>query len=80
MELTVGDSELHTFRGVEPAGKGFIMGHEFTGEIVDVGEDVRLFAKGDEVVSAFTTSWYVRGLHCFSFHRFFSISANAQGK
>lgn len=52
---------------MEPAGKGFIMGHEFTGEIVDVGEDVKLFAKGDEVVSAFTTSWYVRGFHCFLF-------------
>ena len=68
MVLTVGDSELHTFRGVEPAGKGFIMGHEFTGEIVDVGEDVRLFAKGDEVVSAFTTSWYVLFIPSFLFY------------
>lgn len=35
------------------------MGHEFTGEVVEVGEGVKLFRKGDEVVSAFTTSWYV---------------------
>lgn len=50
------------------------MGHEFTGEIVNVGEDVRLFAKGDGVVSAFTTSWYA------SFPHSCSISADAQGK
>ncbi|RJE27582.1 alcohol dehydrogenase [Aspergillus sclerotialis] len=49
-------SELHTFRGIEPAGTGFIMGHEFTGEVVDVGEQVKLVGKGDKVVSAFTTS------------------------
>ena len=34
------------------------MGHEFTGEIVEAGPDVKLFSKGDQVVSAFTTSWY----------------------
>lgn len=44
------------------------MGHEFTGEIVDVGEDVRLFGKGDEVVSAFTTSWYVLFIPSFLFY------------
>ena len=53
------------------------MGHEFTGEIIEAGENVKLFAKGDEVVSAFTTSWYVRGFHCFSFHHFCSLSADA---
>lgn len=35
------------------------MGHEFTGEVVDVGDQVKLVGKGDKVVSAFTTSWYV---------------------
>lgn len=35
------------------------MGHEFMGEIVEVGSAVTTLQKGDRVVSAFTTSWYV---------------------
>lgn len=53
------DSDLHTFRGIEPAGSGFIMGHEVTGEVIEVGDRVRTVQKGDVIVSAFTTSWYV---------------------
>lgn len=51
-------SDLHVYRGIEPAGTGFIMGHEVTGEVVAVGESVKTVQKGDLVVSAFTTSWY----------------------
>lgn len=47
-------SELHVFRGHQPSATGFIMGHEFTGEVVEVGSDVKLFKKGDRVVSPFT--------------------------
>ncbi|PLN76367.1 GroES-like protein [Aspergillus taichungensis] len=49
-------SDLHTFRGIEPAGSGFIMGHEVTGEVIEVGDHVRSVQKGDVIVSAFTTS------------------------
>ncbi|KAJ5933422.1 hypothetical protein N7454_005751 [Penicillium verhagenii] len=49
-------SDLHTYRGVEPAAPGFIMGHEFVGEIVELGSAVKSFKKGDRIVSAFTTS------------------------
>ncbi|KAJ6106309.1 hypothetical protein N7512_009826 [Penicillium capsulatum] len=49
-------SDLHTYRGIEPAGPGFIMGHEFMGEIVETGSAVTTFKKGDRIVSAFTTS------------------------
>ncbi|KNG81664.1 hypothetical protein ANOM_010239 [Aspergillus nomiae NRRL 13137] len=49
-------SDLHTFRGIEPAGTGFVMGHEVTGEAVEVGSGVKSIQKGDMVVSAFTTS------------------------
>ncbi|CEJ62252.1 Putative Zinc-containing alcohol dehydrogenase [Penicillium brasilianum] len=49
-------SELHVFRGHQPSGTGFIMGHEFTGEVVEVGADVRSFKQGDRVVSPFTVS------------------------
>ncbi|KAL6236552.1 hypothetical protein BDW75DRAFT_108565 [Aspergillus navahoensis] len=49
-------SDLHVYRGIEPAGEGFIMGHEVTGEVVEVGDSVKSVQKGDVVVSAFTTS------------------------
>ncbi|KAF3387687.1 hypothetical protein F1880_001689 [Penicillium rolfsii] len=49
-------SELHVFRGHQPSGTGFIMGHEFTGEVVEVGADVHSFKQGDRVVSPFTVS------------------------
>ncbi|KAJ5753594.1 uncharacterized protein N7511_007747 [Penicillium nucicola] len=47
---------LHVFRGHQASNTGFIMGHEFTGEIVEIGSDVRSFRKGDRVVSPFTVS------------------------
>lgn len=50
-------SELHTFRGLHPSATGFIMGHEFTGEVVAAGEGVKSVKVGDKVVSPFTTSW-----------------------
>ncbi|KAI9672814.1 MAG: hypothetical protein M1831_000249 [Alyxoria varia] len=49
-------SELHVFRGHQPSPTGFIMGHEFTGVIEQVGEDVKKFKPGDKVVSPFTLS------------------------
>lgn len=54
--LTFADSELHVYRGHQPSGTGFIMGHEFTGEVVDTGPEVQRFKKGDKVVSPFTVS------------------------
>ncbi|KAJ5195603.1 uncharacterized protein N7498_009041 [Penicillium cinerascens] len=49
-------SELHVFRGHQPSTTGFIMGHEFTGEVVETGAEVQNFQKGDRVVSPFTVS------------------------
>ncbi|KAI4866915.1 GroES-like protein [Hypoxylon rubiginosum] len=49
-------SELHTFRGHQPSGTGFIMGHEFTGTVVAAGKDVKSVKIGDKVVSPFTVS------------------------
>ena len=51
------NSDLHVYRGLEPAGTGFVMGHEVTGEVVEVGDAVTSVQKGDVVVSSFTTSW-----------------------
>lgn len=52
-------SELHVFRGHQESPTGFIMGHEFTGEVDEVGSEVKNFKKGDKIVSPFTLSWYV---------------------
>ncbi|KAL8765695.1 MAG: hypothetical protein Q9209_007302 [Squamulea sp. 1 TL-2023] len=49
-------SELHVFRGHEPSAEGFIMGHEFTGMVDEVGSAVKNFKKGDRIVSPFTVS------------------------
>ena len=50
-------SDLHVYhereKGIE---HGTAMGHEFTGEIVEIGKDVRTFRPGDKVMSPFTTS------------------------
>lgn len=51
------------------------MGHEFTGEVAEVGSDVRLFRIGDQVVSPFTVSCGV----CFYCARGFS-SRCSRGK
>lgn len=50
-------SELHVFRGHQPSPEGFIMGHEFTGTVEEVGSAVKNLKKGDKVVSPFTVSW-----------------------
>ncbi|ELQ44209.1 S-(hydroxymethyl)glutathione dehydrogenase [Pyricularia oryzae Y34] len=34
-------SELHSYRGIEESGSGFIMGHEFTGTVTEVGSAVK---------------------------------------
>ncbi|KAK1456996.1 alcohol dehydrogenase GroES-like domain-containing protein [Colletotrichum melonis] len=54
-------SELHVFRGHQPSETGFIMGHEFTGTVVEKGAAVTSFNIGDRVVSPFTSSC----MNCF---------------
>ncbi|KAF2107461.1 chaperonin 10-like protein [Lophiotrema nucula] len=49
-------SELHVFRGHQKSDTDFIMGHEFTGQVEEVGSDVKTLKKGDRVVSPFTVS------------------------
>ncbi|HSE51142.1 MAG TPA: alcohol dehydrogenase family protein [Gemmatimonadales bacterium] len=49
-------SDLHVWHGRETGlDAGTVMGHEFLGEVVEVGRDVSL-RRGDLVVSPFTTS------------------------
>lgn len=50
-------SDLHVYhereRGLD---RGTVMGHEFTGTVLETGRDVARFRPGDRVVSPFTTS------------------------
>jgi threonine dehydrogenase-like Zn-dependent dehydrogenase len=47
-------SDLHLFNGfVQPMKKGDILGHEFMGEVVEVGRGVRNLRVGDRVVVPF---------------------------
>jgi threonine dehydrogenase-like Zn-dependent dehydrogenase len=50
-------SDLHVFRARERGIEtGTVMGHEFLGEVVEMGPDVRKLKAGDTVVAPFTTS------------------------
>ncbi|KAF2194952.1 putative alcohol dehydrogenase [Zopfia rhizophila CBS 207.26] len=49
-------SELHVFRGHQPSATDFIMGHEFTGTVEELGSEVKALKKGDRIVSPFTVS------------------------
>ncbi len=50
-------SDLHIYNGyVSEMNKGDILGHEFMGEVVEVGSAVRKVSKGDRVVASCTIS------------------------
>ncbi|MCA1615712.1 MAG: glutathione-dependent formaldehyde dehydrogenase [Acidobacteria bacterium] len=50
-------SDLHLLDGYVPAmSKGDIMGHEFMGEVVETGSEVKILRPGDRVVVPFTIS------------------------
>ena len=50
-------SDLHVWHGRETGlDPGTVMGHEFLGEVVELGGEVARIRKGDLVVSPFTTS------------------------
>jgi threonine dehydrogenase-like Zn-dependent dehydrogenase len=50
-------SDLHLFHGRVPGMRpGSVMGHEFVGEVVDVGSGVTTFKAGDRVVGSFGIS------------------------
>jgi threonine dehydrogenase-like Zn-dependent dehydrogenase len=50
-------SDLHVYRGLEPSQPGYVMGHEFTGIVIEAGEDIKNIQLGDQVVVPFTISW-----------------------
>ena len=49
-------SDLHFYRGHQNIATDFIIGHEFTGIVDEVGDGVKSFKVGDEVVVPFFTA------------------------
>jgi threonine dehydrogenase-like Zn-dependent dehydrogenase len=50
-------SDLHLYNGYIPTmEKGDILGHEFMGEVVEIGSEVRNLSTGDRVVASFPIS------------------------
>ncbi|WP_433319388.1 zinc-dependent alcohol dehydrogenase [Micromonospora sp. CA-269861] len=68
-------SDLHLYHGYIPAmRKGDILGHEFMGEVVEVGPQVRNLAPGDRVVVPFSIACG----HCSSCQRgLYSVCENS---
>jgi threonine dehydrogenase-like Zn-dependent dehydrogenase len=68
-------SDLHLYDGFIPTlESGDILGHEFMGEVVEVGSEVRKFSIGDRVVVPFTISCG----HCyFCQHQLWSLCDNS---
>ena len=68
-------SDLHLYNGLVPSmEKGDILGHEFMGEVVEVGNEVRKLKTGDRVVVAFPISCG----NCFFCQReLFSLCGNS---
>ena len=58
VELTaICGSDLHVYRGAERGlDPGTVLGHEFAGEVIEVGSAVEGLAPGDRVVAPFSTS------------------------
>ncbi|MCE2982151.1 MAG: glutathione-dependent formaldehyde dehydrogenase [Parachlamydia sp.] len=54
-------SDLHIYNGFIPQLKNMILGHEFMGEVVEVGKNISHLKKGDRVVVPFPISCG----HCF---------------
>lgn len=49
-------SDLHIYNGFIPQIKNMVMGHEFMGEVVEVGKSIKKFKKGDRVIVPFPIS------------------------
>jgi len=48
---TICGTDIHINKGALPVDDGLIIGHEFVGEIVEVGKDVKKFKVGDHVAA-----------------------------
>jgi len=68
-------SDLHLYNGYIPTMQsGDVLGHEFMGEVVDIGSEVRTLQVGDRVVVPFTIAC---GSCYFCAHQLFSACDNS---
>src|ERR1041384_3957255 len=68
-------SDLHLYDGYIPTmKKGDILGHEFMGEVVEVGREVKKLKKGERVVVPFTIACG-NCFHCQ--HQMYSLCENS---
>ncbi|MFE5190558.1 alcohol dehydrogenase catalytic domain-containing protein [Streptomyces sp. NPDC056628] len=49
-------SDLHIYRGAFPVPQGMVMGHEMTGEVIEIGPDVEFLSEGDLVSVPFNVA------------------------
>ena len=56
MTTNICGSDLHIYRGRFAAPEGMVLGHENTGEVVEVGRDVEFIKKGDLVSVPFNVA------------------------
>ena len=49
-------SDLHIYRGSFPVPQGMVMGHEMTGQVVELGSDVTFLKEGDLVSVPFNVA------------------------
>ena len=49
-KTTICGSDLHLIHGIIPTVPGYVLGHEYTGIIEQIGSSVKLFKPGDRVV------------------------------
>lgn len=71
-------SDLHLLSGLMPTmEEGDILGHEFMGEVVEAGSNVKNLKKGDRVVVPFTISC---GTCFFCDHQLYSLCDNSNPK
>jgi glutathione-independent formaldehyde dehydrogenase len=49
-------SDQHMVRGRTTAEKGLVLGHEITGEVIELGRDVEFIKKGDIVSVPFNVA------------------------
>src|SRR6185312_17064397 len=72
---TISDSDLHLYDGYVPTMKeGDIIGHEFMGQIVEIGKEVKNLHKGDRVV---IPSVIACGHCCYCRHSLWSLCDNS---
>jgi threonine dehydrogenase-like Zn-dependent dehydrogenase len=68
-------SDLHLYNGYVPTmEKGDILGHEFMGEVIELGSDVKNLSTGDRVVASFPISC---GNCFFCLKQLFSLCENS---